>query len=81
MSEAALFNVECVLLVFATMCAIGPISVVGLASHTIYPDIANNIEEAVANAYYSARLCTYTTTLTMDPLHTCSRFQVNFVEA
>ena len=53
MTEGALFNVECVLLVFAKMRMIGQISVVGLASHAIYPDIANNIEEAPASTYSS----------------------------
>ena len=50
MSKGALFNVECALLVFAGMCMIGQIYAVGLTTHTIYPDVANNIEEAPARA-------------------------------
>ena len=60
-----------VLLVFAEMCVIGLITVVGLASHAIHPDIANNIEEAPASASSCLRLCTYTTTLTTSLLRKC----------
>ena len=50
MSEGALFNVECVLLVSAEIRVLGPTTAVGLACRAIYSDIANNIEEAPASA-------------------------------
>ena len=81
MSKDALFNVECVLLVFARMCVIRLVSVISLASHAVYPDITNNIEEAPASAYSSLPFCAYTATLKMALMHKCYRFQDNFVEA
>ena len=81
MSKVALFNVECVLLAFARICMISWISVISLTGRAIYPDIANNIEEAPASTYSCLPFCIYTTTLKMALVRKCSRFQVNFVEA